>query len=1043
MARTDLNIIERGIKGSEWAAQETGLTAGDLDKVIEQQTDNCSAMNSLPTPFARFFVAREAFRRAKEEHINSSNAGFAYRQIVSDILDVYELIFNIKYHRNSWGKGRGLEVREWECHTNLNSLKEKMPILYNTIANYYETDITENKLYFIVYTEDGKSKLLACSSPYTGFITPPDLDKTQKKEEGITNYVIAGEQYEDLHIARKSGGEYFRNIRMFEERDADFKNYMYSLFASDNHDDRYKAIKEYIRSFANDTNIRNDYILNLKPIKTDQNNDLTVNGLTILSSDAVDINDYFTPTIIKLPYRISRQNFTAVTYDNSDTNERDYDFLLPFKPEVFSLFNGNQIDSKIHINRNSVTVTLRYNGKGYKKEYATEPFTINMGRIIDMKTAKQNLDIGIFPNILSCKDTENNYFKVMVVAADEDKAAKTLCIDNVQLSFYKSNSGTLIPISEMNPVTTGANFCVRPAVVRSKTDNTDCGTKFYELYNTSFNVIKVTIPGGSGLLMPIWKKSTPSTDAFTYAIDLGTSNTFMSRCKNGTSNQPEMLVMNAPMVNYLHETPENAQFSLAKRIESSIFDKAQKNVMTEFLPPIIDGREYKFPIRTALCGIRCNPADIKLFDNHNIAFFYEKQMQNDNQNIRTDIKWAEEEGLLRVFIRELLLIIKCDILEHNGDLALTRLVWFRPLSFMGTTKATYEQVWKEEAQKILNISSSNIKCFSESEAPYYYFKKKNYIKDSDAVTVIDIGGGSTDFVYFKDNNPIMANSIHFGCDVLWENGYVDFADAKDNGIYKRYKDTLHFSNKNLETINEDFKIEKGVKTKDIINFWLSNEKACDIIKLLNRDFKAVFAYHLTAILYYMASMYKDSGCEAPKTVVFSGNGSKYIDNFVCSDPRVLRKIINHVFSKVYGGEHSINLELPKERKESTCYGGLYRDPNTDDVQEKVYQGDASLNYQTVGDINKRLTSLLDALKKKYSEMAKLYKEVLDLLKQQQILDSTADTTKYVEKAKEDMSTPFNTYYKTQVKERFSDETILHDSVFFIPVIDRIFEMTKI
>lgn len=1044
MAKTDLNIIERGIKGSTWAAQETGLTAGDLDKVIEQQTNNSTALNSLPTPFARFFVAREAFRRAKEEHINPNNkAGFSYRQIVSDILDVYELIFNIKYHRNSWGESRKLEVREWEHQPNLNRLKDKMPILHNSIANYYETDIKEDKLYFIVYTEEGKSILLACSSPYTGFVTPPDLDKTQRKENGTINCTITGDQYKDLHIVRKSGGEYFRNVRMFEERDEDFKNYMYQLFASDNHDARYKTIKEYIRSFEHDPDIRNNYSLHIKPIKTDQNNDLIVNGLTMQSSDAVDINDYFTTAIIKLPYRISRQNFTAVTYDGSDTDKRDYDFLLPFKPEVLSLFDGKEIDSSLHINRSSVTITLHYNGKDYQKEYATEPFKGNMGRIIDLKVAKQNLDMGLFPNILSCKETENNYFKVMVVATDEDEEAKTFNVDNVQLSFYKNDNSTLTPIREMNPDTTGANFCVRPATVRSKTDAADCGTKFYELYNTSFDVIKVEIPNGSGLLMPVWKKSRPSADAFTYAIDLGTSNTFMSRCKTGTSNQPGMLVMDAPMVSYLHETPEDAQLSLAKRIENSVFPKARKNVKTEFLPAIIDGKDYKFPIRTALCGVRCNTADIKLFDNHNIAFFYEKLIQNDDQNIRTDIKWSENEELLRVFIRELLLIIKCDILEHNGDLAQTRLVWFRPLSFMGTTKATYEEVWREEAQNILSMSPGNIKCFSESEAPYYYFKKKDLIKDSDAVTVIDIGGGSTDFVYFKDNNPVMANSIHFGCDVLWENGYVTFDDAKDNGIYNHYKDTLHFRNNDLETINEGFKIEKEVKTKDIINFWLSNEEDCGIRKLLNKDFKAVFVYHLTAILYYMASMYKDNGCEAPKTVVFSGNGSKYIDDFICPDIRVLRKITNLIFKKVFGGEHDVNLELPEERKESTCYGGLYRDPDTDDVQEKVYQGDASQDYKTVGDIDKHLDSLRNTLKEKYSEMNKLYKEVLYLLKQQQILDSTADTTKYVKKAKEDMTTPFNTYYKTQVKERFSGETTLHDSVFFIPIIDRIFEMTKI
>ena len=54
MPRIDLNIVDRGIQGTEWIAEDVGLTADHLDEVMEQKTDNSSALNSLPTPFARF-----------------------------------------------------------------------------------------------------------------------------------------------------------------------------------------------------------------------------------------------------------------------------------------------------------------------------------------------------------------------------------------------------------------------------------------------------------------------------------------------------------------------------------------------------------------------------------------------------------------------------------------------------------------------------------------------------------------------------------------------------------------------------------------------------------------------------------------------------------------------------------------------------------------------------------------------------------------------------------------------------------------------------
>jgi hypothetical protein len=1047
MARIDLNIVDRGIQGSGWIAQNTGLTAEHLDEVMEQKTDNSGALNSLPTPFARFYVAREAFRRAMEEHINpSKEAGFAYKQLVSDILDVYELLFNLKYHRNnSWKNGEKVELREWKSSENLAYIKRMMPILYNSIDNYYKTDIREDKLFFLVYTDDGKDKLLACSSPLTGFVTPPDMDKAIVRQNGSSNIAFAGKQYSDLHIYRKSGSEYFRDIKMFEDRDQDFKNYMYNeLFGSDSVKPEFKALKEYIRSFKNDAEIRNDYILKTTNVKTDQNDDLIINGLVLKSSDEVDIDSYFTSTLIRVPYRISREHFKTVSYQN-DNDSRTTDYLLPFKPEVMSLFDGKDIDSDIHVNRNSVTVYLRYNGKTYEKEYADQPFSPGIGRIVDLGSAKINFDLGVFPNILSHKEQENNYFKILVLAADEDKEAPIFNIDRISLSFFKQNNGNIMPIREVDPETTGANFGVKPAVVRSrqKTDDAESGTKFYELFNSSFDVVEVSINDNKGLLIPVWKYSQPTNDVYTYAIDLGTSNTFISRCKKGENNRPELFKMDAPMVNYLHETPKDSQLSLARRIENSVFDKAKSRIKTEFLPAIIDGADYKFPIRTAICGISSIADDPKLFDNHNIAFFYEKMMADDDQNIKTDIKWDKNDSLLRIFIRELLLIIKCDILQRNGDLSRTHLVWFRPLSFMGATRASYQTIWREEPEKYLFVQPNQVDCFSESEAPYYYFKKKDYIKDSDAVTVIDIGGGSTDFVYFKDNHPVMANSVHFGCDVLWENGYIEFDDEKQNGIYRRYADKLRFKRQDLQDLNECFKHVDNVKTKDIINFWLSNADFCDIKKNLSTDFKPVFVYHLTAILYYMASMYKDNDCAAPKTVVFSGNGSKYIDNFICTEKRTLRKIVNLIFHEVFGGEHDVNLELPSERKESTCYGGLYRDPNADDVPEKVYQGDVSTDYQTVGDINRNRDCLETALMGKYSQMSRLYKEVIDLLKKEHIIDNDANTSIYVNAASKDMRTPFNTYYKSQVEQKYGEEVVLYDSVFFIPIIDRIFEMTKL
>lgn len=1046
MARIDLNIVDRGIEGTDWVAENVGLTAGHLDEVMEQKTDNSGALNSLPTPFARFFVAKEAFRRLTEENLDpKKEAGFAYRQLVSSILDVYELLFNLKYHiNNTFTRGQKIELREWKSEENLKVIKNKMPVLFNSINDYYKTDIKENTLYFLVYTEDGKDKLLACSSPLTGFVTPPDMDKSIVKKNNTPSFKFSGSQYENLIIRRKSGGEYFRDIKLFGERDADFKNYMYNvLFSSDSLDERYRFIKEYIRSFKNDPEIRNDFHLQLTNVMTDQNDPLVINGLAFKSSDALDIMSYFNRTIIRVPYRISRDNFMAVKYKN-DKPDRDYDYLLPFKPEILNLYEGQQIDSEVHLGRNDITVILKYNNQEFKKTYSEEPLNSTQGRIINLRAARINFDLCLFPNILSYNEAENNYFKVMLVAADEDKEAPNLNVDNISLTFFKNTGKDFIQIKEVDP-TENVEFGTCPPYVRSRQKSTslDGGTKFYELFNTSFDAMEVNLHGDTGLLIPVWNRSERTNDTYTYAIDLGTSNTFISRCKNGENNLPELFTVEKPIVNFLHEPLKDTQLSTTRCIEDSIFVQAKNKIKTEFLPAIIDGKDYKFPIRTALCAIRSNANKPKLFDNHNIAFFYEKLMSNNDQVIYTDIKWEKDEAKLKIFVRELLLIIKCDILQRNGDLNRTRLVWFKPLSFRGTIRSMYEDIWQKEPEEILFIQPSQVDCFSESEAPYYYFKKKNIIPNSDAVSVIDIGGGSTDFVYFQDNKPKLANSVHFGCDVLWDNGFVDFENARENGIYNKYKDTIRFDKDDLNDLNDSMKLDTLVKTKDIINFWLGNSNYCGIVKSLRDDYKPLFLYHFVSILFYMSNMYKDQNLMAPKTVVFSGNGSKYIDSFISSDKRILKEIVDTVFDEVFGGKNDVSLQLPKERKESTCYGGLYRSSDAEAVPEFVYQGDTAGKYVKVDDLVKNYDSLKSTLLSKYKNLSNLYKKVLEKMKTAGILDDSATSKIYADCASKDMGTPFDTYFKTEVREQYSDEDMLFDTVFFLPIINRVFEMTKI
>ena len=76
-------------------------------------------------------------------------------------------------------------------------------------------------------------------------------------------------------------------------------------------------------------------------------------------------------------------------------------------------------------------------------------------------------------------------------------------------------------------------------------------------------------------------------------------------------------------------------------------------------------------------------------------------------------------------------------------------------------------------------------------------------------------------------------------------------------------------------------------------------------------------------------------------------------------------------------------------------------------------------------------------------MAKIYKDILSILKKKNIMDPKYITEEYERMVEKNMLVPLNTHYTSEIKNKYSDSVPCTDSVFFLPVIDRVFEMTKI
>ncbi|MDE7431113.1 MAG: hypothetical protein K2N34_04260, partial [Lachnospiraceae bacterium] len=387
-----------------------------------------------------------------------------------------------------------------------------------------------------------------------------------------------------------------------------------------------------------------------------------------------------------------------------------------------------------------------------------------------------------------------------------------------------------------------------------------------------------------------------------------------------------------------------------------------------------------------------------------------------------------------------------DVLQKNGQLANTKLIWFRPLSFKGGIRELYTTIWNEEAKNILNIGSSQIECVSESEAPYYYFSKKNSFNNVDAVSIVDIGGGSSDFIYFADGKPVIANSVHFGCDVLWGNGFSGFDNDRQNGIYDRLVESIHFgdSEDELEQLNISMRSDKTVSTKDIINFWLSNDDRCEISKKLKAAYKPLFLYHFASIVYYMATMYKAKGLTCPRSVLFCGNGSKYIDGLLSSDKTIIKDIVTVIFKEVYGGDiQSVQVILPNHRKESTCYGGLYRNTDVEVPEEFNFQGVSHEEFENVESLIEAFPVMSKELNDSYEKFNKLYSKLLRLMISTGEIENNVDTDEIIRLVTDGMQDSLKKNFKIQVIQSMNRSEEYHDSVFFLPIIDNVLKLTKI
>ena len=405
----------------------------------------------------------------------------------------------------------------------------------------------------------------------------------------------------------------------------------------------------------------------------------------------------------------------------------------------------------------------------------------------------------------------------------------------------------------------------------------------------------------------------------------------------------------------------------------------------EFLPKNI-GDDYGFPQRTVISEAERLDAEnvdaILALADANVPFIYEKESIGYGNRIVPNLKWSTDVARakrVRAYLTELAQLMRTKVLLENGDITKTRLVWFYPLAMKVGNVNKMAEAWRKTFKEVFGIepTDQNLIQMPESVAPYYFYKSSSKFRGSASnVASIDIGGGSSDVVVFESGakQPVILTSFRFAANVLFGDGFSEVPHGDSNPMLVKYVD---YFKRLFDADDERYGELNGIldditskrKSEDINAFLFSvqNNKVVggnDVFSYnqrLNEDpqRKLIFIYFYVTLVYYVARMMKQRQLAKPRSLMFSGTGSKVLD--IVGTNRDLDLLTQAVFERVYGEKYDVDgFSVVMERnepKQITCRGAL--------MQVRDEKG-----YESIDTLNKLLDNFDTPLKFNYSMIGK-------------------------------------------------------------------------
>lgn len=1003
---------------------------------ISDTTTTQKEITSIPSPFARIELVKEAFRKVVGQSISGCSVdevkarlhgNTIYHKMVSDSLDVGQIFFSYPSMKDK------IDILVWDKNVHIQQLLNSSNLAHQNVGKtldmFFKQDGMGNdpynfgkmkNIYILKYkgVGHGPMHIIGATSPATLFFS------TANDESAISQQLCFGTDYafdEAYASLDQRDPEYIKYLFAFKfsnhsnfalwypEVDAYLNSVYYVLpnalkneidEIQNEIDNQTSGSKSYIdRNYSGlvfSINQATEYQVEINGQNLHYKNAIvqgnssfqikaskTINGsaplvLPITNSNAYDkltyygtpfgrsfkipafdpqplslrrlpglgvqypyltVSDFLEDKVFQLPSEVNKDDFFDGNY--KDSLGKKWGFMLPITPLYFDYFTIEDLKGtapsgkktlEIKTVASGIEVTLRIPIQNdheieYKRIYTFDVKANkndNQGAIV---VSSWDFNIGILPPI-HFENISDAHYRIVIIS-DFDITKECSC------SCHNETNGFFVP----------------DYVVRNTDITDDIRSKVYLIDQNSFDCVRFNVitnescteKKASGILIPKLRKRT-GTSKFTFAIDLGTSNTHVEySMEDGKMPQP------------FEFKEEDRQISLV----CNPSDLIKNHICGEFIPEAIGANaQCHFPMRTVLCIDRVNcgineggVGAYQPFGNASPAFLYNKSdVGTKYNNFIPDLKWGvlsnQNEERIRCYIESIFMMIRAKVILSGGSLSQTQIKWFYPISMSNNKKGLFQRVWSDAYQKYFNPQNNPI-AITESIAPYSFFQKT--MSRVTNIVTIDIGGGTTDIVVADTSGVKLITSMRFAANALFGNILVYVNDGPLNGIIRQFKDYfIH----NLNGLDE---LRRMLEAKTANDYGNSNEVASFLFSLADNeqvkakhmqkqlDFndvlakdstqKIVFYIFYTSIIYHLANLMKAKGLPAPANIAFSGNGSKVVS--VLGTQESLELLTTKLFGIVYQDDMSkINLIINRNNpKEATCKGGLFLVEQPDNITE--------------------------------------------------------------------------------------------------------------